>query len=267
MKKRTAVIGYGALGKIAASGIREVLQEQYEVTGVFEVNPKSFSEIEKDGFYRYSSFNALLEDKPDFVVEMAGDQAVREYGVSVLSKGIKLVIASVGALADDILYQTLWETAELHHTKLYLISGAIGGFDVFQTIKIMGNAKGKIENFKAPASLNGAPYLGGCTLPEDQNSQVFSGTAREAIGGFPKNVNVAVASAIASVGVDEMNVEIESIPGLKDNIHKVTIENLEVKAVVEIASKPDPKNPKSSAMAAWSAVALLKNLASPIELF
>ncbi len=267
MKKRVAVIGYGALGKITASGIREALKEQYETAGIFEVNEKSFEEIERDGFYRYPTFEALLEDKPDFVVEMAGDQAAREYGAAVLSKGIRLVIASVGALADDGFYQTLWETAERHHTKVYLISGAIGGFDVFQTIKIMGNATGKIENFKAPGSLNGAPYLGGSALPEDRNSQVFSGTAREAIAGFPKNVNVAVASAIASVGVDEMNVEIESVPGLKDNIHKVTVENPEVKAVIEIASKPDPQNPKSSAMAAWSAVALLKNLASPIELF
>ena len=64
-----------------------------------------------------------------------------------------------------------------------------------------------------------------------------------------------------------MEVMIESRPGLKDNIHKIMVENDSVKAVVEIASKTDPVNPKSSVMTAWSVLALLQNLACPVEMF
>ena len=41
----------------------------------------------------------------------------------------------------------------------------------------------------------------------------------------------------------------------------------EAKAIIEISSKIDPKNPKSSVTAAWSVAALLKNLASPVQYF
>ena len=131
----------------------------------------------------------------------------------------------------------------------------------------MGDATGIIENFKAPRSLNGAPYLNGEDLPKDEERLVFSGNAIEAIAGFPKNVNVAVASALTSVGTEQMKVEITSIPGLEDNIHKITVQNGAAKAVLEVSSTPDPVNPKSSIVTAWSVVALLKQLASPVEFF
>ena len=37
--------------------------------------------------------------------------------------------------------------------------------------------------------------------------------------------------------------------------------------VLEFASMPDPQNPRSSVIAAWSAAALLANLASPLQFF
>lgn len=266
-RKRVAVIGYGALGKILAEGIRSTLKDLYLVSGIWDVQMDTVRPaIEMAGFRPYESFDMLLADQPDFAVEIASGQAVREYGDAVLNHRIPFIITSIGALADDELYCRLQAAAQENHTKIYLPSGAIGGLDVLQTLTAMGNAAGRIENRKAPESLNGAPYLKGRMLSEEHPEEIFRGTAREAIAGFPKNVNVAVASALASVGVDQMEVIIESCPGLTDNIHKVTIENDLAKAVIEISSSPDPVNPKSSTMTAWSIVALLKNLASPIEI-
>lgn len=266
-KKKVALIGYGALGRIFSIALTEKLSETYIISGVLEQNPECFEAINNNGFGLYRDIDELILDKPDYVVEMAGGGAIRALAKKVLSSGIKLVVASIGALADDELRKDLIRTASEHDTKFYLISGAIGGFDVLQTIKLMGESKGIIENFKAPVSLNGAPYLNGELLSEEKVTDVFSGNAREAIAGFPNNVNVAISSALASVGIDEMKVNIQSVPGLEDNIHKVTVSNPLVKAVIEISSSPDKNNPKSSTMTAWSAVALLKNLASPMELF
>ena len=267
-KKKIAVIGYGALGKILVRGIREKLTDSCVLTGVLEKYLENAAELlSAEGCRCFTSLDEQMEDKPDYVVEIASKEAVREYGCAILKAGTDLIITSVGALADDALYKDLYDTADRCGRKIHVTSGAIGGFDVMQTIRMMGGASASIRNRKAPASLNGAPYLEGRLLPETRKEEVFHGSAREAIAGFPNNVNVAVASAIASVGVDQMDVLIESEPGLTDNIHRVQVENESVTAIVEISSKPDKINPKSSVMTAWSVVALLHNLASPVQLF
>lgn len=263
-KKNVAVIGYGALGRILVKGILETLSDCCTLTGVLD----KYLDYGEEPFKKaYGSIEELLAEHPDYVVEIASQEAVRDYGSKILRSGSNLIITSVGSLADDQLYHELYETAAQSGTLVHVTSGAVGGFDVMQTIRAMGGARGVIRNQKAPASLNGAPYLNGRLLSETEEELVFQGTAREAIKGFPKNVNVAVASAIASVGVDEMQVVIESKPGLKDNVHTVQIENDTVKATVQIASSPDKDNPKSSVMTAWSVIALLRNLSSPIQLF
>lgn len=266
-EKCVVVIGYGALGKILVQGIQEKLKGLYRLAGVWEQQPEAAEAARKTGIKVYASFEELVEERPDYVVEIASKEAVETCGERILANGMDLVVTSVGALADSGLYDRLRLAAEAGGQKVYVTSGAVGGFDVLQTIEAMGGARGRIENFKAPDSLNGAPYLEGRSLSEEVPERVFTGTAREAIKGFPKNVNVAVASAIASVGVDQMEVIIESRPGLADNIHKITVENDSVRAVVEISSKPDESNPKSSVMTAWSVVALLRNLAGAVQLF
>ncbi|MCC8126853.1 MAG: DUF108 domain-containing protein [Clostridiales bacterium] len=264
--KRVGIIGYGALGKILARGIVSQLSAQYTISGILEMRTDLRSELKTDGFKSCQSLDFLLNNKPDIIVEIASGQAVREYGDIILKHKIPLIITSVGALADDQLYSQLLSSAQENHTKIYIPSGAIGGLDIMQTLQVMGNTTGIIETRKAPDSLNGAPYLNGHPLSNQHRETAFQGTAREAITGFPKNVNVAVASALASAGIDQMQVIIESCPGQTENIHKITCKNDLAKAVIEISSSPDPTNPKSSTITAWSIVALLKSLASPIEL-
>ncbi len=267
-KKTVAIIGYGALGNILASALRQTLTEDYQVSGIWTHHmQRDIERIRRDGFRPYGSFDALLADKPDYAVEIASAEAVRMYGEALLCAGISLIVTSVGALAEDKLRETLAKSAQVNGTRVHVTSGAVGGFDVLQTVALMGNARGCIENVKAPESLQGAPYLEGKSIPLDRQQTVFQGTAREAISGFPKNVNVAVASALASVGVDAMRVMIDSLPGKQDNLHRITVENDGVRAVIEVASRPDPGNPRSSIMTAWSVVALLRSLASPIQFF
>lgn len=268
MRKKVSIIGYGALGKILADGISRKLSHDYEIAGIWSRSiAKHADELSRAGIPFYASFEELLADNTHYVIEIAGTQAVADYGFSVLQTGKNLIITSIGALANQKLYTALRQTAKNHNCKIHLTSGAVGGFDIFQSIRMMGPATARIDNFKAPDSLNGAPYLNGRPLPKEQSILVFEGNAREAIAGFPKNVNVAVASALASVGVDEMQVSITSCPNQERNIHKITVQNATVTATVEVSSAPDPVNPKSSTVTAWSIIALLQNLADPVQLF
>ena len=263
MKKKLALIGYGALSHIFLNAFDEHLSAQYELTGIL-TRPQPET---TDGYHFFDTLDELLAAQPDYVLEMAGVEAVREYGVSVLEHGCTLAILSIGALADDALYAALRNAAQANGCKLLLPSGGIGGFDVLRTLALTGADSVIIKNYKAPRSLNGAPYLQGKNLPEDQEQLVFRGTAREAIANFPKNVNVAVATAVATADVDATMVEITSVPGLTTNTHIIEAENSVASVKMEFSSSPDPINPKSSTVTALSVVAMLKNLASPVEFF
>ena len=94
-------------------------------------------------------------------------------------------------------------------------------------------------------------------MTDTEETQVFDGTAKEAIALLPTKVNVAVAASLASVGPDAEHVQITSVPGFVGDDHRITAEIDGVKAVVDIYSS-------TSAIAGWSVVALLQNLASPI---
>ncbi len=264
MKKRLAIIGCGALGRILATNVNQLLQQEYEIVGVYDLYQEGAKKLAADiGSKAYENIEALYADKPDYTVEIAGIPAVLSYGEEILKNVSDLIVVSVGSLADEAFKARLEEAASTSGHKLYVVSGAIGGFDLMQVFALMGVNAVSIESTKAPRSLNGAPYLGGRELSETEEELVFCGSVKDAIAGFPKNVNVAVATAVAS-DCKETQVKIRSVPGRKENTHAITLKGDYMEASIKVTSTPDPVNPKSSVSAAWSVVALLKNLASPV---
>ncbi len=264
MKKKLAIIGCGALGRILATNVHKLLNDQYEICGLYDLWQEGAEKLAADvGSKACSTIEELYALKPDYTVEIAGIPAAKAYGEEILRNVSDLIVVSVGSLADEDFKKSLISAAQDSGHKLYVVSGAVGGFDLMQIFALMGESKVSIESTKAPRSLNGAPYLNGRELSETEEELVFCGGVQEAISGFPKNVNVAVATALAS---DNPNTEvrIRSVPGRAENSHAITIEGEHMKAEIKVTSTPDPVNPKSSVSAAWSVVALLKNLASPV---
>ncbi len=260
-----ALLGCGALARLFARHLPAVLPD-VRLTGAFCRTPDACRAFADDfGCRAADSLVDLLSDTPDYVVEFAGGDAVRAHARAVLEK-TRLITASIGALADAAFLEELTAVAREHGTKLFLPNGAVGGLDLLQTFALMGGAQLEIENEKAPRSLNGAPYLAGRTLSEAKPETVFRGSVQDAIAGFPKNVNVAVAASIAASAPDAV-VTIRSVPGASENTHRIQIRNDLLHAELTIASRPDPANPKSSTSTAWSVLALLKNLTSSVVVF
>ena len=262
--KKVAVIGCGALGGILARNFHRVLGDSYALCGLLANQYEHAEALGAEvGAPACRDLPSLLAQKPDFVVEIAGGGAVRQYGEQVLRAGCSLVVVSVGALADAGVKAGLEAAARESGAMIYLVNGAIGGLDLMQTAALMGGATAAIESSKAPRSLNGAPGLGGRELPADREEIAFSGSVEQAIAGFPKNVNVAVATALAS-SCPDTRVSVRSVPGLTENCHRITVENRTLSAELTVRARPDPENPRSSTATAWSVLALLKNLAGPI---
>ena len=262
-QKKLALVGCGFLGGIVAEAYAKGLLEGYELVGAFSrTAEKTAALAARTGCKACASLDELLTLKPDYVVETASVEMVRQMALPVLSHGASLVLISIGALADEEFRARVESAARENGVKVHLASGAVGGFDVLRTITLMAQAQGLPETagivtHKGPQSLKNTPVYQEKLMTDTKETTVLSGTAAQAIAVLPTKVNVAVAASLAATGPDRACAEIVSVPGFTGDDHCITAEIDGVKAVVDIYSR-------TSAIAGWSVVALLRNLASPI---
>ena len=206
--KKFAIAGCGRLGRIVAQAWKNGLLPEYELCGTYSRTFGHAESMASDfGCRPCRTIEDIIALAPDIVVETASPAAMKEIAVELLSHGISIVTLSVGALADEAFYTTVARTASDSGAKVYIASGATGGFDVLQTAALMGDTDAHFFNEKGPDALKGTLVYDDSLQSEKR--EVFHGTAREAIGLFPTKVNVTVAASRASVGPD----------GCDDGIH------------------------------------------------
>lgn len=263
MKKKLAIVGCGKLGTLVVDAMIKGLLPEYELVGLCSRTEEKARTLqghaaEADIVCKVcKEVEELLALKPDYIVEAASPAAMRALALPALRGGCNVVTLSIGALADEKLYQEIIRTATECGARVYIVSGATGGFDVLQTATLMGGAKAKFFNEKGPNALRGTAVYEEA-LQQEQRT-VFEGTATEAIALFPTKVNVTVAASRASVGPENMHVTMQSTPGFKGDTQRVEIENEQVHAVIEVYST-------TAEIAGWSVVNTLRQIVSPIVL-
>lgn len=261
MKKKLAIAGCGKLANIIVDAMINGLLNDYELTVVYSrTRNKAETLAEKANNNGMNcmvaqSFENLLSMRPDYLVEAASPDAMREWALPTLDNKTSIVCLSIGAFADDDFYQKVIRKAGENGVHVYVVSGATGGFDVLQTATLMGGASARFFNEKGPEGLKGTAVYDE-NLKTEQRT-VFEGTASEAIKMFPTKVNVTVAASRASVGPENMHVTIQSTPYFKGDTQRVEIRNPQVRAVVDIYSA-------TAEIAGWSVVNTLRNISSPI---
>lgn len=266
MKKyKLAIIGSGALGSIIGKVVSQNLSKNYEILGVLSGKIGNAIKLADEiGCKAYKTLDDLIEDNPDYIIEAASPDVFKDIGIKILSNRINLIPLSVGALADKEFYNKVKETALENNSRVHIPAGAVGGFDVLRASLLMEEVEVSISTEKSPESLNGAPLLKGRRLSEEKAEEIFSGYALEAIDHFPENVNVAVATALATTGVNNTRVSVNSIPGFENNRHEIKLTGETINVTITIETKPSKGNPKSSTLAAYSVISVLENLVSPI---
>lgn len=257
-KLRLGVMGSGYLSEIIVQAWLDGLLPEYELTGIMSRNAETAGELAKRaGCRACADLEELLALKPDYIAEAASVQAVKDCAQKILSSGSSMIVLSIGAFADQEFYGNVRRTASENGTRVYIASGAVGGFDVLRTVSLMGDAVSGIETRKGPKSLQNTPLFHDELMTASKDCHVFSGNAKEAIALLPTKVNVAVAASLATTGPEKTSVSITSVPGMTGDDHKITAEIDGVKAVIDIYSS-------TSAIAGWSVVAVLRNIVSPI---
>lgn len=264
-KYKLVIIGSGSLATTIGHAVVKNLSDRYEILGIYGRTIKNTNKLSSKLFCKtYETLDEIINDKPDYIIEAASVDLVKNIGIKLIENSISLIPLSVGAFADEEFYKEMEKKAKKNNVRIHIPAGAVGGFDVLRASMLIEDRDVSIITEKSPESLNGAPFLKGRILSEEKSEEVFRGSASEAIKYFPENINVAVATALASRGVNDTEVVIKSIPGALSNKHTIKSTGETVGINIEIESKPSEDNPKSSSLAAYSVVALLENLVSPI---
>lgn len=210
-----------------------------------------------------------LIKKADIIVECASQEAVREHGRLVLESGKDLMVMSVGALMDDKLLFSLVRAARKNDCKIYVPSGAIAGIDGLRSARIATIDRVEISTTKNPKGLEGAPFMIENNIDPfsfHKKTMIFEGSATEAVRAFPANVNVAASLSLAGIGSEGTRVKVFVDPEASRNIHEITVEGDFGKFTCHIENVPSPGNPRTSLLAALSAIATLKKITEPLQI-
>ena len=206
-----------------------------------------------------------LAEIADVVVECAPAGVFDEIAVPAVDAGRILVPASVGALLDR---PKLIEKAREQGARILVPTGALLGLDA-----VRAAAEGKIHSVqmvtrKPPAGLKGAPFLHGKEINLDRLAEplkLFTGPAREAVKGFPANVNVAAALSLAGIGPDRTEIEIWADPGVTRNTHHIIVESDSARLEMSIENIPSKENAGTGRITPLSILATLRGLSTPLK--
>lgn len=152
---------------------------------------------------------------------------------------------------------------------LYCPSGAIAGLDAVAAASVGRIESVMLTSRKPPQGLKGAPYIieKGIDLDAIEREQIiFEGNARDAIRGFPKNINVAVTLSLAGIGAEKTMVRIIADPAAARNCHQIEVEGEFGRLLTLTENLPFPFNPRTSYLAALSAISCLRKITSPLKL-
>ena len=204
---------------------------------------------------------AALPDAADIVVECLPPAVFNSLAEPLLKQSEKIfVVASVGQL---LMTDGFLDRARDASLRILAPSGAIAGLDGLRAAKEIGIDAVILQTRKPPHSFG--EYVDTdvgavATATIKKPLRIFTGNARQSIAVFPKNINVAATVALAGIGADETSVEIWADPGIVSNIHELTVRSQGGTVKVLLQNLPDEKNPKSSAITAYSMIAALRRL-------
>ena len=256
--KSIGIVGCGAIARamLMASDAGKLGAPVAGVTSRNESTAKIFLSTMKTP-PPYLSRAALIE-VADLVVEAAGGSVVADLASQVFTARKNLMVISIGALLD---HEELFDLARERDCRLLLPSGAIAGLDGVKAACVGQIDYVRLTSRKPPDALQGAPFLTqhGLSLEGlNEERQLFKGSAREAVRGFPDNLNVSAALSLAGIGPDRTEVSISVVPGLKRNCHEIEVQGEFGLLRVLIENIPS-ENPKTGRMTALSIIRAIRD--------
>lgn len=268
MPTKIGLVGCGAIGAEIAHALDSGAIDA-TLVAVCDHNPATANSL-IEGLSN-KPIRARLEELvslSELVVEAASQKAVPSVARAALGSGKRLLIMSVGALADEGLFSEIRKLAKENRCTVYLPSGAIAGLDGLKSASIGAISSVTLTTTKNPKGLKGAPYILEKGIDLDHLTTatlIFEGSAGDAVRAFPANVNVAATLLLASGGRD-VRVRIVADPQIAVNRHEIEVVGEFGRLSTRVENVPSPKNPKTSYLAALSAIATLRAIVDPVKI-
>lgn len=262
---RVAIGGFGAVGKTLA----RALDKGIAGLALTAVSARD-RERARQGLFGFASPPpvvglAELAELADIVVECCPAAHFADVAGPAVERGRIFVPTSVGALLD---HMHLIDRARQTGARIVAPTGALLGLDAVRAAAEGNIREVRIVTNKPPGGLAGAPHIVAHNIDLSAITEptlVFSGSAREAIKGFPANVNVAVALSLAGIGPDKTRIDIWADPTVTRNVHRIVCDSDSAKFEMKIENIPSPENPRTGLITALSVIACLRGMVSPLR--
>lgn len=254
MTLRVAVFGHGAIGSRIAAELAAGKIPGAELAGVIVRRSGSGG-----GHPEISLDDALAAG--NLIVEAAGIPAVEEHGARIIAAGGKLLLVSLGALADLELRIALYAGPG----ELYLSTGAIGGLDLLVAASRDGGvSEASITSTKKSSTL-AQPWMSNMERTRLATSTepftLFEGSVAEAVQLFPTSLNVACALAAAVDMWEAVSVRLVADPQAKLTRHTIAARGSAGSYAFDIVNEPSPTTPTTSGVVAEAMLAGIRRLA------
>jgi aspartate dehydrogenase len=201
----------------------------------------------------------------DIVVEAAPAAVFEEVASAAIEAGRIFIPSSVGALLPRM---HLVERAKQTGARIVVPTGALLGLDAVRAAAEGAVESVTIQTRKPPRGLAGAPYLDQAGIDLDaihEPTRIFQGNAYDAAKGFPANVNVAAALALAGIGPDRTMVEIWADPTVTRNTHTIRVEAESARLTMTIENVPSEENPRTGKITPLSILTCLRGLTATLK--
>ena len=250
---KVGIIGCGAIANIITTSI---VSENSDIELAYFFD----NDIERaENLASFANGVAALDfdemvDNVDLVLECASPDSVKYYAPKILSKGCDMIVMSIGAFMDIDFYKEVEQLAKKNNAKIHLPSGAIVGLDGIKAVAKFGLKEVSLVTRKSPKSLG---------KDIDEVEVLFEGKASEAVKEFPLNINVAATISLACQR--DIDVKIIVDPNVDRNVHEITAKGDFGEFKTTTMNYPCAANPKTSMLAALSAIRLLKSFNETIS--
>jgi aspartate dehydrogenase len=240
--KKVGIIGCGAIGTLLAEAVEKGIVK-CDALILYDYNGEKAEKLQKSLTVPtriVRNVDEMIKLKPHVIVEAASQQAAKEYANRISAENIDLIVMSVGALLD----------LNVKDAGIHVPSGAIGGLDAIGSVALAGIDEIVLISRKNPKALG---------VDGTHEKLVYEGNAQEAVRLFPREMNVAATLAL-TVSPQEVKVRVISDPKADRNIHEIKVKWKHGDMFLKFENDPHPENLGTSALAAWSAIKLLKEL-------
>ena len=270
-KKNVGLIGCGTIGTRLAMAIESRTIANARLTGVFDVidsNAKILKSKLRSDPKIYGNFDSLIDSEADIIVEAASQEAVRKFGKQIIEANKDLMIMSVGALANTIFLTELLDLDPIRkgRSKIYVPTGAIAGIDAIRSVRHLLDSI-TLTTTKSPKALAGAPFFATSEVNLDtitKITEIYEGSAAEAVKLFPANVNVAAVLSLAGLGADKTKVRVIIDPHATTNQHEIVATGRFGDMKITVNNATTPGNPKTSFLAVLSAIECLRSICDDV---